>query len=127
MFWITKYRHNKIVEEYKEALQIQKENLNRKEKFESICDKLTDISDKLTTKYSDIIGTIDSYAFAGTAGELVLPDNVPVYVDDYFGGKVIKQESHPVTILDETGKATYGVTAKKLPKGQTYHLVTIRV
>jgi len=124
MFWITKYRHNKIVEEYKEAIQTQKENLNRKEKFEDICEKLTNISDKLADKTSDLITSLDGITCAGGWSEINLPDNVPVYVDDYFGGKVIKQESHPVTILDEKGKATYGVTAKKLPKGQTYHLVT---
>lgn len=50
-------------------------------------------------------------------------DDIAQYVDDYFGGKVIKQEATPVTILDENGKATYGVT-KKLPrKGEKYILV----
>jgi hypothetical protein len=44
-------------------------------------------------------------------------------VTDYFGGKVIKQEATPVTILDETGKATYGLTKKPADKGKKFLLV----
>ena len=47
MFWITKRKHNDIVEQYREAIKNLNEALNRKEKFEEICDKLADISAKL--------------------------------------------------------------------------------
>lgn len=114
MLWITKYRHNKIVEEYKEALAISRENLNRKEKFEEILEKLTD---KVVD--GDLISTANT-DWITSSGELSLPDNVPVYVDDYYGGKVIKQEATPLTVLDKNGKATYHYTAKPPTKGYNY-------
>lgn len=42
--------------------------------------------------------------------------DVAVYIDDYFGGKVIKQESIKVVILDKEGNATCARTAQKNKK-----------
>ena len=116
MIWITKYRHNKIVERYEELLKQYKEQINRKDKMEEIMDKLTD---KVSICESSL-----SVSTRITAKELMsaLPDTVPVYVEDYFGGKVIKQEATPVTILDKNGKATYGLTARKAEKNKLYIL-----
>jgi len=118
MFWITKWKHNNIVEQYRKSIDDLREALWRKEKFEEICEKLTDKTNNLGVSFDTAIS-------CGQASAMdQLDETVAIYVDDYFGGKVIKQESHPVTILDEEGKATYAVTGRKLPKGQTYHLVT---
>ena len=116
MIWITKYRHNKIVAQYQEAIDDLKATLNRKETMEKILDKLTD---KISSSDYLTASTVD---WVTSSGELILPPDVPRYVEDYFGGKVIKQEAHPVTILDENGKATYGVTAKKPEKNKRYVL-----
>ena len=117
MFWITKYRHNKIVEQYEEALQVQKENLNRKQAFERITEKLTDITERLTDKFDGITANLDDCI---SAGELILPNDVPRYVPDYYGGKVIKQEATKVVSIDSDGNATYHWTATKPPKGRTF-------
>ena len=124
MFWITKYTHNKHVEFYKKQIKTLEENINRKEAFEDICERLTTVVEKIhPNSFSDISG----YGGWATASDINimagLDDTVPVYVDDYFGGKVIKQEATPVTILDENGKATYALTAKKPTKGKAYLLV----
>lgn len=118
MLWITKYRHNKIVEQYKEAIKDLKEELNRK-------DLITEILDRITKKEeSPFISVDDMDRLVSSAGVMdSIDDTIPRYVDDYFGGRVIKQEATPVTILDSEGKATYGLTAKRLPKGHNYHLV----
>lgn len=54
---------------------------------------------------------------------VMLSDSVAQYVDDYYGGKVIKQEATPVTILDSQGKATYALTRRPADKGRNYLLV----
>ena len=124
MIWITKYTHNKIVEVYKENIKTLQENINRKEAFEDICERLTTVVEKIhPNSFMDISGGGGWTTACGIDVMAKLDDTVPVYVDDYFGGKVIKQEATPVTILDENGKATYGLTAKKPTKGKSYLLV----
>jgi hypothetical protein len=115
MIWITKYRHNKIVAGYEKYVEDLREALNRKEGFEKILEKLVDETNALTVGYGTCV--------SGSGGVMsALDDTVPRYVEDYFGGKVIKQESTPVTILDVNGIAIYGVTARKPEKGKTYIL-----
>lgn len=116
MFFITKYRHNKIVGQYKEVTKGLIEALYRK-------DTLIKIVDKLTDKTNDLIGMSDTYVCGPSGVMNALDDTVPRYVDDYFGGKVIKQEATPVTILDEKGKATYALTKQPADKSRTYKLV----
>lgn len=118
MFWITKYRHNKILAQYQEHIDDLKQALYRKEKFEEICEKLADKNTKLTS---------DLYAATGSCISSVsvmdhLDDTVPRYVPDYFGGRCIKQEAYPVTILDDMGKATYALTATKPDKNKRFIL-----
>ena len=115
MFWITKYRHNKIVEEYQGAIKDLQASLNRRNDIVELIDKVTDI----TRSNKNFITSLDG-CIAG--GELNIPADVARYVDDYYGGKVIRQEATPVTILDENGKATYALTAKQPPKGKKYIL-----
>lgn len=117
MFWITKYRHNKIVEQYQKNIDDLREALWRKEKFEEITEKLAEIS---VYNGSKIMG-MEGCCVTGS-GELRLPDDVARYVPDYFGGQVIKQEAYPVTILDENGKATYALTATKPDKNKRFIL-----
>ena len=114
MIWITKYRHNKIVAEYSKHITDLKEALNRKDLLIAIVEKLTD-------KVNNFGVTRDLEAVSASIARK-LDDSVAVYVDDYFGGKVIKQEATPVTILDIHGKATYGLTAQKADKGKNYIL-----
>jgi hypothetical protein len=116
MLWITKYRHNKIVANYEKHVEDLREALNRKEIFEIILNKLVDKSNSFGDSLSVMNGCL-------SGGELILPNDVPRYVEDYFGGKVIKQEATPVIILDKKGKATYGMTAKSPDKGRLYKLV----
>ena len=97
MLWITKYKHNKIVAEYQKAIDELKAALNRRDDIVKILDRVTDES---TTKFAMASGTVG-------AGDIMscLDETVPRYTDDYFGGKVIRQEASPVTILDNKGKA----------------------
>lgn len=117
MFWITKYRHNKIVEECQGAIKDLQASLNRRNDIVKILDRLTN---KDTSPFLSVEqGYVTSSGVMGA-----LDDTVPRYVDDYYGGKVIKQEATPVTILDENGKATYALTAKQPLKGKKYILET---
>lgn len=115
MFFITKYRHNKIVEQYREHIKNLTETLNRKEKFEEILEKLTD-------KSIAGWGKLDT-CVSGTNVMSCLDDSIPQYVEDVHGGRVIKQEATPVTILDKKGKATYGMTKQPPHKGRAYQLI----
>ena len=124
MFWISKYTHNKIVKEYQDALDVQKENINRKEKFEEICEKLTDIVGKIDVRaYENIVSSGQGFATTVDLDVMAkLDDSVAQYVDDYFGGKVIKQEATKLIVIDEKGKATYHHTKKRPNKGKVYKL-----
>ena len=70
--------------------------------------------------------------FASSAGmnfrgsELILPDNVPVYVDDHFGGKVLKQEATKVIEIAANGDIKTGLTKRKADDGYGYVLVLNR-
>jgi hypothetical protein len=97
--------HEELIKDLRQAIY-------RKEKFEEICEKLTD----KVTLMSGHCG------IAGVSGA-PLSEDVAVFVEDYYGGRVIKQEATPVTIIDREGKATYAVTKRELPKGTQYHLV----
>ena len=76
MLWITKYRHNKIVEEYQKAINDLKETLNRKEKFEEILDRITD-KDKSPFAFAD------GSCVSGMDIMHHLDETVPRYTDDY--------------------------------------------
>ena len=114
MFWITKYRHNEIVAQRERAIKDLREALWRKEKFEEILDKLTDKTNLFASASMD-------YVSASSIMDC-LDDSVPRYVEDRNGGKVIRQEATPVTILDENGKATYGLTKEAPDQGKRYQL-----
>ena len=118
MLWITKYRHNKITEQYQKQIDDLREALNRR-------DDIVEILDRLTDKEKSPYLSVDACGDWATSSNVMnaLDDSVPRYVEDYFGGKVIKQESTPVTILDEQGKATYSQTAQKPDENKTYKLV----
>ena len=115
MLWITKYRHNKIVEEYKEAIKDLKASLNRRNDIVALIDKVADVARSNKEFITSLDGCI-------SGSELNIPTDVARYIDDYYGGKVIKQEATLVTILDENGRATYAHTAKKPSKGKKYIL-----
>ena len=117
MFWITKYRNDQICKDYEDTISLLMNSL-------AFRDDVVEILDRITKKETSPFITADS------AGEYcsfdvmaALDHSVPRYVEDYFGGKVIKQESTPVTILDENGKATYSQTAQKPSKDKSYRLV----
>ena len=77
MFFITKYRHNKIVDQYQGVIEDLRQALYRKEKLEEICDKLTE-------KVKDI-------------SEIK-------FVKDHFGTEVKITKGNPFTITDTKGK-----------------------
>lgn len=51
------------------------------------------------------------------------PDDVARYVDDYFGGKVLKQEATKLVKLDKNWNVTYHMTKRLPDKGFSYLLV----
>ena len=59
----------------------------------------------------------------GEAGKLILPREFAEYVDDLFGGKVLKQEGNMAIKIDKNGEVQKGLTKQKVDKGYTYKLV----
>jgi hypothetical protein len=109
MFFITKYRHNRIVQRYADQTEEYRQALYRKDKMVEIVDLLATRTVELTNKFAGISTSIGSADVMDR-----LDDTVARFVPDVLlGGQVIKQEGTPVTILDENGKATYGLTKKK--------------
>jgi len=112
MFFITKYRHNKLVQRYVDQTEEYRQALYRK-------DKMVEIVDLLATRTAELT---NSFAGMGSANVMDnLDDTVARFVPDVLlGGQVIKQEGTPVTILDENGKATYGLTKEKPTNKQRF-------
>jgi len=91
--------------------------------------RIADLIEKLFLKDQALqgIGTIgtamDDFVSASNIWPTISREHdIAVYIKDYYGGKVVEQESHPVTVLDVDGKATYHRTAKSPDKGYTYIL-----
>lgn len=117
--FILKSKHEKIVTELKQRIA-QAEDLHKL--LEKIIDK---------TGIPMPEGGFHGGAFLTTLGgsvaweKMSLPDNIAQYVDDYFGGKVIKQEATKVVILEKDGERKEAFTKQKPDKGFSYKLVRL--
>lgn len=109
---ITTKKHNQIIKKYQDKIKELESKIELKSLLEKMIEKISIITDKY-----------DSIRFVDCNGELTLPDNVLQYVDDYFGGKVIKQEATKLVVLDVNGNATYHKTKKPVDKNRKYKLL----
>lgn len=109
--FITKKEHLRIVADKDERIEKLSEAIKEER-------RRNDISELLRKHDQDLCG-ITGYVDSLRAG---FPDNIPQYVDDYFGGKLFKQEATKVVILDKDGNATYALTAKTPDEGFSYVL-----
>lgn len=124
--FITKKKHEAIVKDLLAKIDLFKQYEEMRKDNQKNNDKLVEILERLTDKIGNSLTASDTYGVLSMVDggcELILPDHVPVYVEDVNGGKVIKQEATPVTILDENGKATYGLTKQAPDKGKKYQLI----
>lgn len=108
--FITKKNHNKIVCELKEKIACLEKQVELKAILERLLDKVSFTTDN-NLRFSD--GNLS----------LLLPDNVAQYEDDFFGGKVIKQEATKVIKILKDGSIETGITRKSPDKGYPYKLV----
>lgn len=118
--FILKSKHEKIVAELKQRIT-QAEDLHKL--LENIIDK-TGIPTPPKNWVSGASLSVLKDGILGWTG-YSLPDNVAQYVDDYFGGKVIKQEATKVVILEKDGERKEAFTKQKPDKGFSYKLVRL--
>jgi len=72
---------------------------------------------------SNTHGTLlSSGCFNTITGGLNFPDNIPQYVDDFYGGKVIRQEATKVIHISRDGDVTTGMTKRQPDEHFTYIL-----
>ena len=117
---ITTKKHNQIIEHkdktisdyYAKILKLEKE-LEQAKNLESILNRFNSI---FTT--DGVCLKVDYMS-----GKLILPDDVLVYVEDLFGGKVIKQEATKAILIESDGTIKTGLTKQKADKGYGYKLV----
>lgn len=124
--FISKKKHDIIVADLMKRIDLHKQYDEMRKDNQKNNEKLIEILEALNAGRKDFLTADSIHGLAVACGggyEITLPDNVPVYVEDVLGGKVIKQEATPVTILDEKGKATYGYTKDKADKGRAYKLI----
>lgn len=112
--WISKREYEGLCIAMVRAEQLEKENkwLQEKSYIVSLL--------KSHNKSISSLLTISDAHFMN--GHIVFPDNVPQYVDDIFGGRVIKQEAFKGIVIDKDGNVKTGLT--KLPPdiGYSYKL-----
>lgn len=103
--WISKskYIELKTIESKYLALDAENKWLREKSELASLLKK-HDESIVSCLKFTDA-------HFGG--GTLRLPDDYPQYVDDLFGGRVIRQEANKAICIDKAGNVKTGLT--KLP------------
>lgn len=109
--FVSKHKYQKALDKIEHLEKSLAEAQNLKFVFETLTD--------VTRNNSDFISSLDGTLSASSVMDS-LDDSVAIYVDDYYGGKVIKQEATPLTVLDKNGKATYHYTAKPPKKGHKY-------
>lgn len=107
---LTNKEYKKLLDYNLELIQEAKEARDLKK----ILDKITSL-------------TINGSGFAVSGGtwstNLTLPDDVPRYVEDYCGGRVIKQEATKVIEITKTGEIKTGLTKQPADKGFDYKLI----
>lgn len=108
---ITTRRHNQIVTALEDRHRLE---LREARDLKTILQKMTGMS---------ING--DTFATVGGMWSITnrLPDDVAQYIDDYFGGKVIKQEATKVIVIEKSGEVKTGLTKQPADKGFSYKLV----
>lgn len=117
MFISTK-KHNRIKEEVAQLYQKKIDSLTRELEY---AQNLKSIVEKLYPLHR-IDGSTIRLNVSGSS-ELILPDKVPVYVEDYLGGKVIKQEATKVIHITKEGEVKTGLTKQSADKGYSYKLI----
>jgi len=121
---ITKKRHAKIVAELtadlKKAQDAVAEMRKQRDDAQTLAGVLERLADKSASFSTFAAGSLNFKS------ELKLPDNVPVYVDDYFGGKVIKQEATKVIEISAEGDIKTGLTKRTADDGYGYVLALNR-
>ena len=122
--FITKKHHDRIVADLKASLKNSEDWVDEMRKQRDAAQNLQAVLGKLADKAAGF--ACFSSGSLNVSGELILPDNVPVYVDDYFGGKVIKQESTKVIEISANGDIKTGLTKRTADDGYGYVLVLNR-
>jgi hypothetical protein len=116
---ITNKTHKRILEEnvkyYKAEIKYLEERLKKAENLELILNKLYPLYTSNCIVFSNDGGCI--------SGKLNLPDDVLVYVDDLFGGKVIKHVGTKAIKIEKDGTVKTGLTKQKADKGYSYKLI----
>jgi hypothetical protein len=84
-------------------------------------ENLKDILEKMSSM------TINGQGFSVSGGSwstsFNIPDSFAEYVDDYCGGKVIKQEANKVIEITINGEIKTGLTKQPCDKGYKYKLI----
>lgn len=128
--WISKKEYESLCVDMVKREQLEKENavlkqaLDAKKIWEKAYERGVANEELLlellgrVKKNQDSCITVSGGSIAGSLNinGVDFDKDVAVYIDDYFGGKVIKQESIKVVILDEEGNATYARTSQKNKK-----------
>jgi hypothetical protein len=128
--FITKKKHKAIVAGLNAEIAKLTALLTDQSEVKTLMRRSNDSTDRLLERLVE--KTVAGSLFVSSAGmnfrgsELILSDNVPVYVDDYFGGKVIKQEATKVIEISKDGDIKTGLTKRAADDGYGYVLVLNR-
>lgn len=119
------HRNKSICDQHKIILGKDREINLRDRHIVDLKEALSNARDlkAILEKLSPLFSISGMFTIGDASCELKLPDNVPVYVLDYFGGKVIRQEATKVVVLDKSGNVKTTWTKKKADKGFSYLLV----
>jgi len=115
--FITKKKHTKILKEMTELYAERHSKLTQELKeardLKTILEKMSGITFNGQNVFYDLSSSMN----------ISFSDEVAQYVDDLFGGKVIKQEANKAIIITKEGEVKTGLTKEKVDKGYKYKLI----
>lgn len=119
--FISKKKHNQIIEHKDKTINDYLTKINYLEKELDRAQDLKTILEKLYPLYT--VKGLGLNFTGSSSAELILPDHIPVYVEDILGGKVIKQEATKVIRITKDGEVKTGLTKQKADKNYFYKLI----
>jgi len=108
---ITDKTYKQQIEALHETYRIRIEKMEERHRDE--LKQARDLKELLGKFASGIMVSGAGLTWNSISGGLTLTDDIPQYVDDFFGGKVIKQEATKVIHISREGKVTEGLTKRR--------------
>lgn len=122
--FIRKKNHDLIVGRLERQIDDLKYGLEKANNLESVLEILAEKTGVPKPEKSGLLMATDSGGVSWINGDdLSIPENYAELVEDYFGGKIIRQTANMLIEIDQKGVVSRHFTNKTPDKGYSYVLI----